>query len=253
MSIPNEFHFVFGLAEDFGGKPFCFIHYLAIVMCHEVNRPERINFYYAFEPTGVWWRRARKYLNPIRISPPKEIFGNALSHPAHMSDVVRLEVLLKTGGIYLDIDVLCLRPFTPLRDFDVVLGEELNVGLCNAVILAKPGSSFLKRWLGEYRTFSSKEWNTHSVQLPKLLADRYPDEIHVVDHTNFFWPTYREDQLKSFFLGSGSHYCDHSYCVHLWETFTWFGLKDIQPEDLLQGQSEFALLTKQYVASQWVE
>jgi hypothetical protein len=253
MSIPNEFHFIFGLVEDFGGRPFCFVHYLAIVMCQRINSPKRINFYYAFEPSGIWWGRARQYLNLVRVSPPSEIFGNALTHPAHMADVIRLEVLLANGGIYLDIDVLCLRPFLPLRRFDVVLGVELNMGLCNAVILARPDAPFLRRWLDAYKTFSADDWNKHSVRLPKLLAERHPDEIQVVDYKKFFWPTYQEDQLRSFFLGAGSHYCDDSYCVHLWETFTWSHLKEIRPDNIWNSNAEFALLTKFYIEPSWID
>ncbi|MBN9614109.1 MAG: hypothetical protein BGO25_03605 [Acidobacteriales bacterium 59-55] len=253
MGIPNEFHFIFGLTDDLEAQHFCFIHYLAIVMCHRINHPERINFYYAFEPSGIWWNRARPYLNLIRVAPPHEIFGIALTHPAHMADVLRLELLLKRGGIYLDIDVLCLRPFRSLEHFDMVLGEERGVGLCNAVILAKPNAPFLRRWLDTYRTFSSEDWNRHSVRVPKLLAELHPDEIHVVDYKKFFWPLYKEDQLRSFFLGSGSRYCDESYCVHLWASLTWSHLKNIQPQDIWDSNAEFALLTKPYIDPSWID
>ncbi len=106
-----------------------------------------MTLYCAQEPQGEWWHRAKPFLTCVQVEPPREIFGNPLSHIAHMADVLRLHTLLEHGGIYLDIDVLSLRPFTPLLDEDTVLGEESGVGLCNAVILAKPGAPFLQEWL----------------------------------------------------------------------------------------------------------
>ena len=46
--IPNIFHFIFGLTEDFGGKPFNIIHYLAIKSAYDLNNPDSINFYYKY-------------------------------------------------------------------------------------------------------------------------------------------------------------------------------------------------------------
>jgi hypothetical protein len=72
-----------------------------------------------------------------------------LNHVAHKADVVRLEVLLKYGGIYLDMDVLALKSFDELRQFPMVLGQEgLDgfIGLANAVIVAHSSSSFLQQW-----------------------------------------------------------------------------------------------------------
>jgi hypothetical protein len=36
-------------------------------------------------------------------------------------------------------------------------------GLCNAIIVARPGSTFVKRWLETYEAFDDKQWADHSV------------------------------------------------------------------------------------------
>ena len=38
-----------------------------------------------------------------------QIFGNPVKRFAHQADVLRLELLLQFGGVYLDLDVLLLR------------------------------------------------------------------------------------------------------------------------------------------------
>ena len=41
--IPNIFHFVFGMAPDFGGKPFSLVHYLSVKSALTLNQPELVN------------------------------------------------------------------------------------------------------------------------------------------------------------------------------------------------------------------
>lgn len=55
-------------------------------------------------PTGPWFELLRPHLTLIDARVPTRIFGNELKHFAHRSDVIRLDALLATGGIYLDID-----------------------------------------------------------------------------------------------------------------------------------------------------
>ena len=57
--IPNQFHFVFGLKEDFGGKPFNILHYLAIKSAYDLNKPDAMYFYYTYEPSGEYWDKAK--------------------------------------------------------------------------------------------------------------------------------------------------------------------------------------------------
>ncbi len=228
---PNTFHYCFGMAEDFGGKPFSLIHYLSIVSTAKIQRPDAIYFHYAFEPAGIWWERARPYLKLNRITPPSNIFGVELIHPAHRADVVRLQVLLESGGIYVDSDVLSLRSFEPLRNHPCVLGEQGidgSEGLCNAVILARRNARFLRRWLDGYdpkqslwHGFRSKGWDPYwdemSVKYPAFLAKLYPHELHTVGPRTFFWPNWRTADLKKLYEADGEP-DPSSYCVHLWES-----------------------------------
>lgn len=248
MGIPNRYHFIFfNPAPAFHSRPFLFIHYLTIVACQEINRPDAINFYCDREPSGVWWERARPYLRVIHLEPAEQIYGIHLQHPAHKADVARLQILLRTGGIYLDLDVLCLRSFAPLLTGKVVMGEEYNMGLCNAVILASPDAAFLKRWISCYRTFLAKDWNYHSVQLPKRLATAFPAEIQVLDHRKFFWPMYWPEHLEAFFRSPGSTFCTDSFCVHLWQTLSSPYLEALNPRVVWETDSEFCGLARQFI------
>lgn len=248
--IPNVIHFIFGLQEDFGLKSFSFVHYLAIKSAYDCNQPEAIKFYYAYEPSGEWWGKSKKYLTLVKVDPAAEIFGNKLSHYAHKTDVLRLEILLKEGGIYLDMDVVCLNSFKPLLKHDCVMGREYDYGLCNAVILARPGARFLRKWLEEFRDFNPNRYNQHAVIRPLKLARENPRDIHIEDQYAFFWPLYdNPDPLwKEHDRPVPRVILSQSYCVHLWSKFWWETyLKNLTPESLYNTHTPFATIFRRFL------
>ena len=114
-------------------------------------------------------------VTPVAVSPEGN-FWKPVIHPAHRSDIVRLERLLEVGGIYLDADVFVQRDFDNLLHHCTVLGKEgfyPQYGLCNAVILSEPEAPFLRRWYNEsdlsWKEFN-EHWNEHSVEVPLRLA-----------------------------------------------------------------------------------
>ncbi len=247
--IPNTYHFIWGMLPPSENKPFVMVHYLAVLACHIVNSPCAINFYFVYEPSGIWWEKTKHLIQIHPLPPFKGVFGKQIEHPAHMADVLRLEILFEYGGIYLDLDVICIKPFTELLIHEVVLGEEKGVGLCNAVILAEPNASFIGVWLNSYSTFDESEWNEHSVRLPARLAAQDPS-VYVLDPRSFYWPMYNEgNDLKQFLMGEGTNYCAESYCVHLWESMTWDFIGFLEESDLVTVDSEFFMLARSLLQS----
>lgn len=265
--IPNVIHFIFGLREDFGGKPFSFIYYLAVKSAYECNKPRAIKFYYKHEPSGEWWGKTKPYLTLVKVEPPEQIFGNRLCHVAHQADVLRLEILIREGGIYLDMDTLCLNSFSPLLSYGCVMGRQAGRGLCNAVILAEPGSDFLKSWYAEYKSFRSQGrdqfWDEHSVQVPARLAEQNPKSLHIEDAFAFFWPMYtaspiplwnrpvanRFDRMQvAIKKGLALAFLKSSYSMHLWESFWWEEyLSRVTPQYLETSADNFARLGRRFM------
>src|ERR1700733_2560707 len=112
--IPKTLFYCFGFDATFGGKPWSLVHYVCVRSAIDPLRPQAVFVYYDHEPKGVWWEETLKLVQAVKIRAPREIFGNRLAHAAHRSDVVRLELLLRHGGIYLDADVLVHRGFDEL-------------------------------------------------------------------------------------------------------------------------------------------
>ena len=56
--------------------------------------------------------------------------------------MARLSIVEEYGGLYVDLDLILVRPLDPLLDFDVVLGAETPELLGSGLIFARvPGSS----------------------------------------------------------------------------------------------------------------
>ena len=262
--IPNIIHFIYGLDPSFGGKPFMFFHYLAIKSAFEINKPDKIYFVCEYEPQTEWFEKAKRYIEIVKIISPKNIFGNPLCHYAHQSDVIRLERLLEYGGIYLDLDTICVKPLTNLLEYDFIMGEEYQLwsedanvplkkyykGLCNAVILARSDSSFLLRWYESYKSFRSKGkdqlWSEHSVIIPGQLAKSFSKEIEVLGEEAFFYPSWDEQGLKDLFEEDRLY--PNAYVHHLWESAAWKCLSHISPQSVLSQDTTYNKIAGRFLA-----
>jgi len=257
QKIPNIIHFIFGLEPDFGGKPFGLMNYLAIKSAYTLNKPARIMFYYSYLPKGYWWEMARKYVTPVRIKAPTEIYGRPLMHFAHKADVVRLMVLIQFGGIYLDMDTICVKPFTDLLDNKFVIGFQgqppLSHSLCNAVMLSQQGALFPRVWLKNYENFRSRGrdryWCEHSVVLPARLAAKnsIAGECTIVPYNFFHYPLYNESELEMLFREH--HHYDDAYCFHLWESFSYDKyLKNLTPDYIRTYDTTYNLAARPHLS-----
>lgn len=128
-----------------------------------------------------------------------------------LSDRIRPEVLLRFGGIYLDMDVECLKPLDPLIDAkafasvqDVVDGKPR---LCAAVFGAVPGCKFISDLISVYGDYKGHHppWSTYAMS--RLYG--HPDLTVVPTH--LIYPFYFDcpiDQRKPH---------GDSIVVHHWE------------------------------------
>jgi mannosyltransferase OCH1-like enzyme len=65
------------------------------------------------------------------------------------ADVIRLAILYVYGGIYLDLDIICLKSLDQLRSYPFVLPRTKPVGLSNDFIIAEPKHPFLLQVLND--------------------------------------------------------------------------------------------------------
>ncbi|KAK9820446.1 hypothetical protein WJX72_010448 [[Myrmecia] bisecta] len=193
--IPKIVHYVFGMRPDFGGKPFNFVHYLGVLSVHKRIRPKAIYLHFLYEPKGLWWEKAKALVTLVKARNVTAMYGHTISNPAHQADIIRLELLQRWGGIYLDLDVLVFQPFDSLLHNTFVIGYEggPEYGMGNSVMLSKPQSKFATHWLATYAAFSDQaDWAEHSIFMPRRLAIEMPKEVCVMPPHAFLFPLWSD-------------------------------------------------------------
>jgi len=234
--IPRIVHYVFGMREQ--TQPFHLLHYLAIESCRRVLQPERIYLYYHHLPFGLYWDLICPHLTLVRVAPATEVsaaqYGDRVPEQyryAHHADVIRLDALIEHGGIYADIDTLFLRPlpeafyqqpFVISREEPVVdeLSGELRESLCNAVMMAQPGSVFARTWRERIGAALNGTWSNHSCLLARRIADERPADVHIAPSQALLGVPLTIAGLRALLEGGELDLSD-SYCIHLWQHLWW--------------------------------
>lgn len=250
--IPQMFHFVFGFKQR-GDIPY--YSYMAIKSALHFNPGWQAYYYTMHEPSGENWDRIKDQVTVITLD-DFDYYGNArLYHYAHKADIIRMLVLKKSGGAYLDIDTLTRRSYEDLRHHDFVMGvqaagSDSSSGLANAVMLGKPEAPFINRWLEEYDYFRSKGrddlWDYHSVKLPVSLSAAHPREITILDYRAFFFPLWTSIERALFSETSAMFREDFepAYCFHLWNGAVGDWLEKIDDAYVQQSGSIYASIAR---------
>ncbi len=238
LLIPNQYLFVFGLRRQY--RPFHIAHYLCIESCFQVNRPDRILFFYKHEPWGPWWDLVKPRLTLVRVASDARSYGIRYGwrhrgcrryRYAHVADFVRLEKLLELGGIYTDIDTLFVHPPPPeLRAMPFVLGRENDIvcqatgrtlpSLCNALIMSRPRAEFGRRWLQAMSQAFDGSWSNHSTLLPQRLSLEMPHALHIEPARTFYPYMWTREDLRTLLEGCRQDTTGIA-SIHLWSHLWW--------------------------------
>ena len=232
--IPKIFHFVYGLKPQ--TTPFPLYHYLCLESCRKVNKPDKIYFYYKYLPHGTYWDLIKPHLTLQKVDlndfisnfryPLKHRFCSKYRY-AHHSDFIRLEKLLKHGGVYADIDTIFVNPLPEkLFDHDFVIGREDDIidqnscqqkqSLCNAFMMAKPQSEFCRLYLEKMQDNFDGSWSSHSTLLPCKLAQQNPKIVHIEGTKSFYSFMWTKNDLNELFKKQYEGSWEGIYNIHMW-------------------------------------
>ena len=270
--IPRIFHFVFGLHPQ--TEPFHFMHYLCIASCLRVNKPDIVMFHYQHIPWGPWWELIAPSLQLRKIEPDKFISSFSYNDTcisqyryAHLSDIARLEILIKYGGIYADIDTLFINEIPEcFFEYEFVMGrekvdwkmsaaQEAGGSLCNAWMMGAPDSDFAKLLLARTYECFDGTWSAHSTFLPYRLSREHPDWIHVEPQRSFFFYDWTSEGIRGIFEKPRPN-LDGAYSLHLWSHMWWkrqridtscFHAGRLTPEYIRFSRSAYAELARPFL------
>lgn len=235
--IPKVIHLLY-----FGETEFHNFHHRCVHSMLQYMPDYAIRIYNAKEPVG------NKYWNDIKnnapritihpITPPTHYDGFELKYFQYKADVVRLELLYEHGGVYLDLDMLIVRPFHEVfaSGHSFYISEERSTtisppgstgtggALINAFLAAKPKNEFIRLWLNEFKSgLRLGIWATHIRDSNRKLLDEHPHytnkyRVKILDG-KLFMPLHWQDTVA--FIQSETvpyEFPPGSYGTHLWET-----------------------------------
>ncbi|MEW5676303.1 glycosyltransferase [Flavobacterium enshiense] len=152
---------------------------------------------------------SKKYANAF--------YRNALRKKkyAFVADYIRTKVLLNEGGIYLDTDMLLLKPINELLQYDFFTAEEVKGRVAFGLFGATPQHFFLKQMATFYDT---NEFNVFS---PPVITHTFSPLINtdtvkvgeIIFPPDFFYPLSFENRLEDY----AKYITTNSYAVHLWD------------------------------------
>lgn len=159
---------------------------------------------------------------------------------AFVSDFVRFQVLHEFGGVYLDTDMLILKPLDDFLNDECFLGTEDANHISAGIIGATRSHPFIQKCLSEYDAIKMKnetDWSV--VTVPKIITrifryhydcdSLFKEKLNVGDVVIYPSPYFYPLSLKN--KGSRKNYENYltkdSHAVHLWNA-SWIEPNEFQ-------------------------
>ncbi|EOA34094.1 hypothetical protein CARUB_v10021594mg [Capsella rubella] len=191
--------------------------------------PIKPDFAYIFKDTLAekWFERLKKGTLSPGVIPLEQ----------NLSNLLRLVLLYKYGGIYLDTDVIVLKPLTSLHN---VIGAQTVDAvtrkwsrLNNAVLIFDKNHPLLKRFIDEFsRTFNGNKWGHNGPYLVSRVIARIniapssdlgfsvlpPSAFYPVDWTRIkrFYRAPTNETEANWLRMRLTHLRKNTFAVHLW-------------------------------------
>ena len=206
------------------------------------------------ELTGQWGGAIAPMVQLKKIALPEEYEGTPIVWPQYMSDVLRLQILQEHGGIYMDTDMLLLKPLYEWMGSKLVMSwepsEPLGVSACNALIISPPDNPFIDIWLHQLpAALKSDTWAEGGVNLPANIWKNHPvvapENAAIID-PYFFCPL----DLKANWMfdpalkAEAKYKTKDSLAIHVFETFWRVQISQVTPEWCEQNDCLFSELSK---------
>lgn len=248
--IPNVVHFIYPVWPL--TRPLSYVNYMAVKMAIAVQKPDKVKFWVNKTPApSVWWDRIKEMVDVV-YTPMDGVYRNVnIEWPQLQSDVTRLEILQREGGIYLDTDMLMLHSMEvlPFLGHDFIIGYEPGeTSMCNALMMAEPEAPFIKLWLDKMpEALQSKTWAQGGVVTP-FEVWRENSHLAMAVDADWFCPLGLDKNwmFDPALADEAQSRVSNSFSVHIFETFNRDIVKDVTPEWCEQNDSLFSRLTAPY-------
>jgi len=183
---PNIAHVIW---TNNDAMPFYF--YLCALSLVDVAKVDKLYIHGESSPSGFYWNLIKDHPKISLVlrthSGPyfEYVYGQRVDERAHVTDIWRLYIMQRYGGLYVDTDALFFRPLDhDIRGYDVVISKEVFPSspfpefYQNGVMLGKPGAKFWNVHLEAYKNYKRGDWSYNCCQKIYKIKERFPELIH---------------------------------------------------------------------------
>ncbi|KAF2179430.1 glycosyltransferase family 32 protein [Zopfia rhizophila CBS 207.26] len=178
----------------------------AAILIHTDHNSSTIK--YAASYGNKWTRKILndfpKVVRMNQVQSPTQANGTVISKIEHKSDFVRIDEIYRTGGIYLDLDVLPLRDVRLLREsgYQSIVGRQFHGRINNGAFMAQKGSALVYLMKRDGPVVFNGGWETHSTKLITSISERLvscPGEVLIMDEIAFSPTSWTSDSVDRLF------------------------------------------------------
>lgn len=208
-----------------------FQFFLCVLSLVEVAKVDRVYIHGDSPPTGFYWNlieghpKIKTVYRTLFDNRYEKIYGKNVTGNEYISDIWRLQILYRYGGLYVDSDVLFYRPLTrEIRAYDAVISKNILTNTVfpdtysNGVMIGKPGARFWLLLMEYMKQFSD------CCLRPYKIKERHPELVHEDVHLQVIcsnarcFPTwmksYKDKNSHHLQTGSMANWLNDSYAVH---------------------------------------
>ena len=111
---------------------------------------------------------------------------------SHISEIWRVDLMIRYGGIYVDTDAIFLRPLdSENRGYDAVVTNDIYSLPPNApfpdifnfgVTIGKRNAEFWRLFQLGMKRYIATDWTWNGLRLPYKIKERHPTLLHIDPH-----------------------------------------------------------------------
>ena len=191
--VPNIGHMIW-----VGGGPMDFVFYLSLLSMLYVVNVDRVYVHGDVPPKGPYWHmllenpKAAPRIKFVARPQPLLVYQGVIEgyYKALMSDIIRVDIMIKYGGIYADTDAIWVKPLSyEDRGYDAVASfdwvdwsypypDSVNFGLS----YGKRNAPFWRIFRNSMRKLHNEVHGFTGVMMPYKLLEKYPHLLRIDRH-----------------------------------------------------------------------
>ena len=227
--IPNIAHVVW-----IGGGNMDYLFYLGVLSLIYVAEAEAVFIHGNAPPSGPLWGRIKDHpkVRLIYRQTPGSVYGTRVNVLSHVTDVWRVDFMIRYGGIYVDTDTIFVKKLDhKIRGYDAVgsydwtdwnppFPDTINFG----VAIGKRNATYWHEFQKSMKWFIDKDWSWNGLRQPYRIKERHPDYVKIDPHLQIicyqykcrptWWPGYHNESIHFLNTPSIKNWREDAYAFH---------------------------------------